>query len=438
MARALASPKLRYLKNRIEMMILRPIRIAFAAPSWGMAALLVALLCLAAPVSGQRIAPIGTWTAYPSHNTPKRLVKVGDTFYAITKGGLFTYDRNTKAARSYTTVEGLSQVDPTAIYHDARTGKTFIGFSDGMMNAFTDPDDGFDYISDIQRSLLFTTKTINKFESSEERLFVATEFGIVVFDIDRNETRATVTKIGSAPTGVPVYDVMMQGDSLYAALGAHGVWRTWIGHSNITLPSVWEEVTGHNGLSRGSCRMLGKSTLKTYLQISDTIFQRNNGVGVWGPAPMPNQRWTSMQGWEDYFLVTYSTVMRVVEPTGSQYLVFTRGNLYSGYVDSSMVMVGDTVNSLSIWLGATDSLEDAYPEGPYNNKVTALAVGNGEFYVAPEGKEGASAPAGNADGFWHFNPQKGWHRFNVEDELSRDSVWAEFARCTYSTADSIC
>jgi ligand-binding sensor domain-containing protein len=101
-------------------------------------------------------------------------------------------------------------------------------------------------------------------------------------------------------------------------------------------------------------------------------------------------------------------------------------------------MIGDTITSLSIYLGVFDSLEAAYPAGPYNNKVTALAVGNREFYVAPEGKSGSSAPAGNTDGFWHFHPEKGWHRFDVEDELSRDSVWAEFARACYHLEDSVC
>jgi hypothetical protein len=33
---------------------------------------------------------------------------------------------------------------------------------------------------------------------------------------------------------------------------------------------------------------------------------------------------------------------------------------------------------------------------------------------------------------------KGWYRFDVDDELSRDSVWAEFARCAYQLEDSVC
>ena len=332
--------------------------LAHAASRWLACAWLVAMGWAGMQqLQGQRIAPVGGWTAYPSHNTPKQLVKIGNTFLAITKGGLFSYDLTTKQTKSYTTVEGMSQVDPTSLYHDARSGKVFMGYSDGMIDVFTNPDEGFGYISDIQRSLQYTTKSINKMVSFEELLYIGTEFGIVVFDIDRNETRATVTKFGSTATGVPVRDVLIMGDSLYAALGDHGIWRAGLHHPNITLPSAWEEVTGHAGLSRGNCRMMGKSTLARYIQIGDTIFTRPGDSGPWTYGPMPLQHWTNMRGWDDYFYLIYSTVLRVVPPSGIQQLVFTRGNLYSAYVDSALVMVGDTVNGLSIWLGKTDSLE---------------------------------------------------------------------------------
>ncbi len=416
----------------------RPYALAIAHVWREMSLLVLIGLGLAMPGFAQRIAPVGAWTAYPSHNSPKQLAKVGDVFFAISPGGLFTYDRVTKKTKSYSTVEGMSQVDPTAIYHDERSGKTFIGFSDGMLNVCTNPDDGFDFISDIQRSLLFTTKSVNKLTSSGKFLYIATEFGVVIYDIDQDETRSTITKIGDNPSGVAVRDLILAGDSIYAAMDNHGIWRAAIASTNLTLPSAWTEVTGHNGLSRGDCRLLAKTTLASYAQIGDTIFQRNGGIGPWTMAPIPNQKWSAMTGWGGYLALIYSTVLRVVEPNGTQYLAFVRGKLSSSYVDSSMVLTGDSVNGLSIWLGATDSFETAFPAGPYNNKVTAMAAGNQEFYVAPEGKAGSSAPAGNVDGFWNYRPQEGWHRFNYDDELSRDSVWAEFARCTYHVKDSVC
>ncbi|MBP6639524.1 MAG: hypothetical protein KAY96_00685 [Bacteroidia bacterium] len=393
---------------------------------------------LTSMVSAQRIAPVNQWTAYTSHNSPKQIVKVGDEFYVISKGGLFTYNLITKKTRSFTSVEGMSQIDPTAIHYHAATGKFFVGFSDGMINTFTNPEDGFGFVSDIQRTELYPAKTINKMISIGDLLYIATEFGVVIYDIPKEETRATVTKVGGCPTGVPVRDIHVFGDSIFVAMGEHGAWRASYDHPNLTLPSAWNEVTGSNGLQPGHSNFLASTDSKDYLEIEDTLYHRNRGTSQWSAAPIPPQRWRYVKGWGDYLLLTYSTVIRIVAPGGQQSLVFARGNTQCGYVDSNLVMIGDTVTSLSKYLGVFDSLEAAYPPGPYNNKVTALAVGNQEFYVGPEGKGGSSAPAGNTDGFWHFNPNKGWHRFDVDDELSRDSVWAEFARGCYQLEDSVC
>lgn len=407
--------------------------------SWLISMLLVGACVLPpSPLPAQRINTVGSWTAYPSHNYPKQLLKVGSLFYAITKGGMFTYDLVTKETRSYTTVDGLSQVDPTAMYYHEASGKFFLGFSDGMLNSFTDPDQGFNYIGDIQRSELYTAKAINKFLSIEDWLYIATEFGIVIYDVTKGETHATVSKVGNNPTGSAVKDLRRFGDSIYVAMGNYGIWRAWVDHPNITLPSAWSKVTGANGLGSGNCTLLATTSTTNYVQVGDTIYQRSVGATDWTPAPIPPQKWRSLQAWGDYLVLTYSTVMWIVKPDGQQEVVLARGHTLSGYVDAATIFIGDTVHGLSRYLGVFDSLESAYPEGPYTNDVSALAVGNREFYVAPKGRGGFSAPAGNTDGFWHFNPDKGWHRFDVEDELSRDSVWAEFARCTYHVPDSVC
>jgi hypothetical protein len=437
--KALELLKLQFLKNKIDMNYgANFIAVAGKMPFAFLLLLVVGMFLLPATGNAQRIAPVNSWTSYASHNSPKQCVKVGNEFYVISQGGLFTYNTVTKQTRSYTSVEGMSQIDPTAIHYHAPTETFFVGFSDGMINTFVNPDEGFRFISDIQRTELYPAKTVNKMISMGDLLYIATEFGIVIYDIAKDETRATVTKVGGVPTGVPVRDIHVFGDSIFVALGEYGIWKALGTHPNLTLPGAWSEVTGKNGLQSGISNFLTSTNTTEYAEIEDTIYQRTRGTMQWSAAPIPPQRWRYLHGWNDYLLLTYSTVMRIVDPNGQQSLVFAKGNTYCGYVDSSMILIGDTVNSLSVYLGVFDSLEVAYPAGPYNNKVTTLAVGNQEFYVGPEGKGGSSAPAGNTDGFWHFNPNKGWHRFDVEDELSRDSVWAEFARSCYQIADSVC
>src|SRR6185503_1175415 len=103
-AKAQASPKLQFLKNKIEMRY-SPRSYAFAIKTmlagW---ALLLGFSLLPSSGISQRIAMVDSWTAYPSYNAPKQIVKVGDLLYVICKGGLYTYDLKTKATKSYSTV----------------------------------------------------------------------------------------------------------------------------------------------------------------------------------------------------------------------------------------------------------------------------------------------------------------------------------------------
>ena len=89
---------------------------------------LLLLVSLKATAQETRIAPIGTWTPYVSHYAPEEIERKGDMLYVITKGGLFTYDILTEATKSYSPVEGLSDVNPNALYHDTTSGLLFIGF----------------------------------------------------------------------------------------------------------------------------------------------------------------------------------------------------------------------------------------------------------------------------------------------------------------------
>ncbi|MEM7038431.1 MAG: hypothetical protein AAF570_15710, partial [Bacteroidota bacterium] len=124
------------------------------------------------------IAPIGEWTAYVSQKSAIAVAERGWQVYCATDGGVFSFDRQTAAKKQITTVDGLSDVSPTAIFGDSAAGKVFVGFGDGMVNVL-DEEDKVTYISDIARSDLFTTKRINRFETTGDLLYIATEFGIV-------------------------------------------------------------------------------------------------------------------------------------------------------------------------------------------------------------------------------------------------------------------
>lgn len=384
----------------------------------------------------QRIAPVGTWTPYLSHNKTKEIVRQGDRLFVMTEGGLYWYDINTGEKKTYSPVDGLSGVNPSAFYLDTISGTFFLGYEDGMINYFTDPDEGIKLLTEIRRTDLYTTKRINNFISDGNKLYIATEFGIVIYDIDNKEVRNSVTKIGTVTTGTGVKDIDIVGDTIWVSMGNGGVFFADRNVPNITVPSVWTQANGLLGLPMGESRFLASLLEVVYAQVNDTVYQKTPGQN-WVKAPFPAYKWRNIDAvGEDFLYLTVDNIMRVFHRGVGQENLLHNFRFYSAYLDTTHYFVGDSVNGLLDWYDS-DSFDVYTPSGPFNNSISELAVGNGELYVAPGGRNG-TGPANNFDGFYHFAKDKGWKRYDAKDELSLDLVWAEFARAYYHEKDASC
>lgn len=387
-------------------------------------------LLLSQELAAQRISPVGTWTPYVSHNKARDIVRQGDRLYVRSEGGVFWYNMVTGESQSYSPVEGLTSVRPTAFHLDSVSGVFFLGYDDGSVDYFTDPDLGFNYVTDIRRTELFTNKKINDFDSRDGLLYIATEFGIVIFDIDKREVRSSVTKIGGIPTGRGVKKIEIVQDTIWVAMGDNGLWQADINSANITVPGVWTSANGKLGLPAGPAFLLAHIGNRMYVDIADTIFLKNPGQN-WTPGPFPNAEYYNMgSNGNEYLWLTFFNLIRVYNLSlGQSNLVHSTRFQTACLLDTSNFFVGDTVSGFMRWYD-TDSFDVLTPPGPFNNEITQLAAGNGELFIAPGGRNG-TGPANNFDGFYSFNQEAGWNRYNVDDELTRDSVFAEFARCHY-------
>ena len=141
---------------------------------------------------------IGDWRSYLSHNKATKSIEKAGVIYTITTGGMFSWEDATEETRSFSTVEGLSGINPTTIYVDKSSGQIFIGYADGMIDYFSDPRE-IRQLADIKRNTFFTQKQIYQFDSNGKRLYVATDFGLVIYDLGTRLPAFTITQIGDNP-----------------------------------------------------------------------------------------------------------------------------------------------------------------------------------------------------------------------------------------------
>lgn len=131
-----------------------------------------------------QLAP-GDWKI---HNNYAGVVqKVIDSRHLVTvssDGNLFTYDKRTGELFGHNTINGLSDINVTNIFRNDERGFVLVCYASGNIDILYD-DGRVINLSDIADATQVSDKDINDVAFHGSRAYVATAFGLVVFDLDR-------------------------------------------------------------------------------------------------------------------------------------------------------------------------------------------------------------------------------------------------------------
>ncbi|MGQ9863820.1 MAG: two-component regulator propeller domain-containing protein [Bacteroidia bacterium] len=188
-------------------------------------------------VWAQGITPVGKWGSYLSHDVVYEFAQVGDYVYGRTPSGLVRLGLREEAYKEYTIVEGLAELRPTAIAADRKRSVLYVGYPSGFLQKFTDGPKQI--LSDIATNPFYTDKSIHSLWVEGDTLYVATGFGVVSWDLLRDQALLTANRIGSLPFSSPVYRVWVYGGRLWVSM-RQGFWSAPVG-SDWRNPLLWQK-----------------------------------------------------------------------------------------------------------------------------------------------------------------------------------------------------
>ena len=190
----------------------------------------------------------GEWKNYTSMKEVRDISVNGDSLWGSTSGGLFLYISSSGLYKRFTTSEGLLSNDLTAITIDPYN-RIWTGTSSGYIVMFNPEQSSWFYVRSIAESDR-TQKVIRKLYISGDTLYIATDFGISVYLLKRQEFGDSYTNFGfQMPTRVN--DITILNGKIYAAT-ASGLAVGTLGAQNLTGPSAWKRYTTNNGLPSNS------------------------------------------------------------------------------------------------------------------------------------------------------------------------------------------
>ena len=191
---------------------------------------------------------LAQWQSFPAFRDIRALAGSDDAVWAATPAGVFSYAPADGSFSRYTTIDGLRGGEVTAIAV-APDGRVWVGYADGVLDRIDPVTDEVRSFFEIARADQYASRGVNRIRPRGEQLFIATDFGLVVWDTARDEVRQTAARLGPLESATPVRDAALapapdgSGRALWLATDEGLVW-TPEATDNLQLPSAWTLAEG--------------------------------------------------------------------------------------------------------------------------------------------------------------------------------------------------
>ena len=126
------------------------------------------------------------WTEHFSYLNIKKVVRADSKFYAASENALFFFDPLTNQLSTITTINGLSGELISTLHYSSDYQLLLIGYENGLIEIYTESDQEILKVVDIINKVTIPSskKKINHFNELNSLVYIATDYGISVYDLE--------------------------------------------------------------------------------------------------------------------------------------------------------------------------------------------------------------------------------------------------------------
>ena len=231
--------------------------------------ILIALIALLPFISKAQMS-VGEWNVYSMFSDIEKMVQSPDKVYFVSGNYLFSFDKNTEELYNYTSRNKLNDNVVDNIYYNRDKDYLVITYVTGNIDILYDNGEVVN-LPDIKNATLNYSLKINDVDFLDDCIYVATKFGLIVFDEPRQEVKysGVYDKEISLVTTVGDYVVIDQNHALYY-IHKNGRFESFDSYTQISSGYWMLDIEGLN-----NNMLLFRTTGKT-IHIFDFNFNKNN------------------------------------------------------------------------------------------------------------------------------------------------------------------
>ena len=332
---------------------------------------------------------VGEWVDYSPYHSVFSIAEGNGVVYGATNSGLIEFTKSDNSFLRFSKVEGLSDVGVKSLGYNPISESFFVGYFNGKIDLISKNE--ITTVPDLFNKTLSGNKSLNSVYMKDQFAYVSTGFGIVKFDMEREEFSETYL-IGDDGEYLEVNSVTIFNDTIYAAT-VSGVRKAWVNDPQLTYYKAWQmedllpfPYRNYDLISSNSDRVFvnlpGEQILSDSLFVKDTI-------GGWNVVPeLSGLLINSINSYETDVVISHDDyVANYNENWEETYRVYNYGNdeyirtVYSMWGEDSVLWIGDNVFGL-IENPKPFKFNIIAPESPKNSDVDGISILNDEVWIA--------------------------------------------------------
>lgn len=366
-------------------------------------ALSLGINCLA-----QEGVGIGNWRTHMPYQKVIGVEMLGSKVYAATDYELFTYDTEDNSLQILNKINALSDIGISKISHNTALDLLVVAYSNANIDLIDKQGNVFN-LSDIKDKNILGNKTINDVVFKGERAYFACGFGVVVYDLRRQEVVDTYY-IGNNGADVNVTDIAFFNGRIYAS-SDQGLYYADENSSALANFSNWtfDHSLIYPQLPYNEMVAFGGKLLLNYSEDvynSDTLFVFDGEQwSYFDKSNSSNKR--ELRVSQGKLLVSCYSTVEVYDDTFQQIEHLYGGGL-SLHPNAAMIAtngvywIADQRQSL-VESHGNWQVNSHCPNGPYSKNVFELSSCGKHVWIATGGHSSVWAPLYSKNGVCHFD-----------------------------------
>lgn len=259
------------------------------------------------------------WKSYLAYYNTTLVAEANNNVFAVADGSLYSYDKEDQSVQTYSKLNGLSDVSITQLGYNADVNTLLIVYDNGNIDLWG--EDGIYNLPFLKNSTVVQDKTVNAITFDGEYAYLASQFGIMVVNMQKKEVADTY-RIGN------VSSCCVLNNYLYAAT-EQGIRRGSL-NDNLLDAANWTDYSAE--------------VVQDIVAFQNTLCYVISGDGVYYQAEGSSRKWINDAG------------IKGMKVESGKLLAYTNGKVYI----ASSLNTPDQIMGLSTIQDVSTLKDNAY------------------------------------------------------------------------------